>query len=670
MTASPSSRIASPFGDDRWENQYGRHFFYLNTNEYKALIGNDRHSFVIGHRGTGKTTILKALDWEERLTNPSLIRALANDDPFEDGVVGCFMNLRVVALQVFDLWLRDQTDASKHLIFSSYLRLSWIELATQAVSRILAGRQGFNLEIETQILERCGHALRQWLEPVPCEILPNIRTDIVSLNKVESIASCIRDYIWNAANLELMTPANVATTLNLHRLLEATNRIFKALADLLTAIEPRRQWTFRMCMDEGEHLSREAALSIRSLVRECESPLIMVVAALHNLGVDTIRPTVNLATEDRRVIDLDKRSRNDFVILFSGILEERVLQWMGESVSVDLELLLGAPSLNELLIRTETENPALKAIRSKWGRTLRDDPESLQKTASGPIYDFMLEHDWIRPLSDGPGRRLRASSGYRKYSTQAYFAILRNAGLTTPFYAGIGIVMGLPDNSIRDALRFIDGCFLTYRAAAAEYVEPGQAVRSFLRRTVPYAEQNRALYEVGQRKIDSDMPSRIEAERDNAGRLVEFFGLLAHLLTFSGDKHESCRFSVRLPNGDSSEVDHAKASLFVDAVRMCSREGYMRIDRDSVSDGEISFRMHRSLAKFYGFTFRRPSYTTAVPWEIVEEVWVTPSHQSMRRLAERVIARRKVHRGPRRNDPRRQDGDEGTQFTLFDDGDG
>ncbi len=579
------------------------------------------------------------------------------------------MNLRVVALQIFDLWLRDETDASKHLMFASYLRLSWIELATHAVSTILSTHENFDLETETRVLEDCGHALRQWLEPISEELKPRVQFESISLRKVGSVASSLRDYIWNAANLELAAPAVVSTSLNLHRLLEATNRLFESMADLLTQIIPRRQWTFRMCMDEGEHLSREAGLSIRSLVRECESPLVMVVAALHNLGVDTIRPSVNLGTEDRQIINLDTRTKKEFIALLTGILEERVMQWMEESIPINLESLLGTPSLNELILNIDSEKPAVQALQSKWSKVLRNDPKSLQETASGPIYDYMLANEWIRPLPEGTGRRIKASSGYRKYSAQAYFGLLRDVGITTPFFAGLGIGTSVPDNSIRDALRFIDHCFLTYRrATAGENFTPHEALRGFLNRKVPYAEQNSALLDVGKRKIDADMPSRIEAERDNAGRLVEFFGQLAHMLSFSGEKFESGSFSVRLPAYRETGVQQGISALFVDAVRMCSREGYMKIDRDNVSDGEISFRMHRSLAKYYGFTFRRPSYTTVVPWSIVEEVWLTPSHQSLRRLAERVM---EVRRSKRAYVARRPRGDgresaSDAQYHLFD----
>lgn len=146
-------RVRSPFVDHRWENQDSRHFFFLRTSEYRDIVEDDRHTFLIGHRGTGKTTILKALHWEERISNPALQRALNGDDDFPDGIIGCYMNLKLVALPVFDHWLQHEPDATKHLLFSSYVRLFWIELATRAVKHIVRRSPNYSLEDETRELD-------------------------------------------------------------------------------------------------------------------------------------------------------------------------------------------------------------------------------------------------------------------------------------------------------------------------------------------------------------------------------------------------------------------------------------------------------------------------------------------------------------------------------------
>ncbi|MBX8691686.1 hypothetical protein GO011_30030 [Mycobacterium sp. 20091114027_K0903767] len=664
--------MRSPFVDHRWENQDSRHFFFLQTGEYRDIIEDDRHTFLIGHRGTGKTTILKALHWEERISNPALKRALGSEDDFPDGVVGCYMNLKLVALPVFDHWLQHEPDATKHLLFSSYVRLFWIELASRAVKYIVRSSSDYSLDAETRELEFCAPTLRAWIDRVAVEAYASTETDILSLSTLEAVAASMRDYIWNAANLGLASPAKVAQSLNLHRLIDVCNRIFKAMSRLLNVTLPGREWTFRMCLDEGEHLSREAALSIRSMVRECESPLIMAVSALGNLGVDTIRSSVNLSTSDRKIIDLDERSRKDFVNLLEGILSERIFQWLEEEVSVDLTNILGNPSLNELLITLDSEAPKIIEIKEKWGPLLRTNPDSFHRVGTGPIYEFMLHNGWIRRLPSGKQRRREASSGYRKYSTQAYFGILNDAGISKPFYAGLGIAASMADNSIRDALIFVNDCFEQYNASSRSEVELNEVIRRFTMRRVPNSQQNRALDRMGRRKIDSDMPIKLQTDRDNAARLVQFFGRLSHELTFSGGRTDEGGFLVRVApfDGDLSleaTEDTQSQRAFVEAVRVCAHEGFLRIEAERPTSGEIVFRMHRSLASTFGFTYRRPSYTTPISWSVIREAWSASTDSEIHRLAKAIATRARPTRelSPRPRDKSFDRGNDG-QFSLFD----
>ncbi|MGU3649847.1 ORC-CDC6 family AAA ATPase [Mycolicibacterium sp. A43C] len=669
-------RVRSPFVDHRWENQDSRHFFFLRTSEYRDIVEDDRHTFLIGHRGTGKTTILKALHWEERISNPALKRALNGTDDFPDGIIGCYMNLKLVALPVFDHWLQHESDPTKHLLFSSYVRLFWIELATRAVKFIVRKSPEYSLENETRELEFCAATVRAWIDRVAIEAYANTPLDILSLSALEAVAASMRDYIWNAANLGLASPAKVAQSLNLHRLIDVCNRVFRAMSRLLEVTIPGREWTFRMCLDEGEHLSREAALSIRSMVRECESPLIMAVSALGNLGVDTIRSSVNLSTSDRKIIDLDERSRKDFINLLEGILSERIFQWVGQDIVVNLTQILGNPSLNELLITLDSEAPKILAIKEKWAPLLRSDPDSFHRIGTGPIYEFMLENDWIRRLSSGKQRRREASSGYRKYSTQAYFGVLKDAGISKPYFAGLGIMASMADNSIRDALIFINECFEQYNASSRTEIEFNEMIRRFTLRRAPNSQQNRALDRMGRRKIDSDMPIKLQTDRDNAARLVQFFGRLSHELTFGGGKTDAGAFLVRVVPFDVdppalSTLEEREQRAFIEAVRVCSHEGFLRIEEERPGSGEIVFRMHRSLASTIGFTYRRPSYLTPISWSVIREAWNIGMDSEIRRLAKAIAAR--AGAAPNRVTPTngitsgRTNED---QFTLFGDGDG
>lgn len=635
----PYARIASPFSDERWEEHDGRRFYYLDYDGFKAMTVRDKHLFIVGHRGTGKTTMLKALDWEERVANKQLRDALGGE-PFSDGVVGCFMNLRVVALPTFDSWMIAEEAPVYHLVLGSYLRLYWLEEAARATRHIVDRITTYELDVEIGALADAAEYWRKWLANMDLEFSEELIGEHMSLSVLEKTASLLRDHIYNAATFGLVEPKQVASEMNLHRLQDITNRTFKSMANLLRQLEPSIDWTFRICMDEAEYLSSNARLSARTLVRECDSPLILIIAALDDLGVDTIHESVNLSTSDRDVIFLDQRSETDFEALFRGIASERATQWLGRDVEVDLRKLFNRFTLDELLLRQHSESPNLQRITNRWQATLRERPAAFRGSTLGPIYENMVVQGWAPPASFGsPQTRVELSAGARKYTVASYFDILRQCRITHPTYAGWSIVISCMDNSIRDGLRFLDNC---YKSSTNTKVSPDDRPRqleAFLARPIELLRQDSALQLVGRIKVQRDLSTRIQTDQDNAKLMVDFFGILSSTVNFNGGMAaESTKFSVTIPRSsrDMAEILKGAQGLqerFVRTIYLCSREGFMRLESYNPATHEIVFRMHRSLARHHNFSYRRPTHTLVVPWNLVERIWLAPSHAGLKRTA-------------------------------------
>ena len=64
----------SPFTLHRFEHQQEQLISYLLL---VSLLEQPKSLFIIGSRGTGKTTLLQALNWREQLFNEALQRKLA-----------------------------------------------------------------------------------------------------------------------------------------------------------------------------------------------------------------------------------------------------------------------------------------------------------------------------------------------------------------------------------------------------------------------------------------------------------------------------------------------------------------------------------------------------------------------------------------------------------------
>ena len=93
----------SPFSLGRFEHDTRfRHAYFLPTDLY-AKLATGVPTYLIGGRGTGKTTLLKAFEWRERLYNPFLQEAL-NGNAFADSIVGIYVKLSESHLKSFQRW--------------------------------------------------------------------------------------------------------------------------------------------------------------------------------------------------------------------------------------------------------------------------------------------------------------------------------------------------------------------------------------------------------------------------------------------------------------------------------------------------------------------------------------------------------------------------------------
>ena len=77
----------SPFRSNRYEREEDRRHVYFLIPEDEQLE-ELKSTYIIGTRGTGKTTLLKSLFWKERIESPSLQRALKGDLRFDRALPG------------------------------------------------------------------------------------------------------------------------------------------------------------------------------------------------------------------------------------------------------------------------------------------------------------------------------------------------------------------------------------------------------------------------------------------------------------------------------------------------------------------------------------------------------------------------------------------------------
>ncbi len=95
-------KAKSPFTKFRFEHER-INLYHLDEDILKALE-EEIPTFLVGTRGTGKTTLLNALSWRERLYNNNLKQALKKKI-FDKNYIGIYLKLSESQTGLIHNWL-------------------------------------------------------------------------------------------------------------------------------------------------------------------------------------------------------------------------------------------------------------------------------------------------------------------------------------------------------------------------------------------------------------------------------------------------------------------------------------------------------------------------------------------------------------------------------------
>jgi len=128
---------SSPFQPTRFEYE-GQHLYFLPKAVFDDLE-RPKPCYLIGSRGTGKTTLLKALSWNERLNNKSLKRQLGLV-PFAKRCIGVYLKLPEYLFAAFDERLGKETMPLRAVIPALYLDAIALQLLIDAVAELITSK--------------------------------------------------------------------------------------------------------------------------------------------------------------------------------------------------------------------------------------------------------------------------------------------------------------------------------------------------------------------------------------------------------------------------------------------------------------------------------------------------------------------------------------------------
>lgn len=612
------SRYESPFGWHRWEHD-PQHLFFVDR-ELRERLESPHPVYITGARGTGKTTLLRVLEWEHRLENPSL-RSLLGNDVFRVGearLIGAYAKWPEHGLQKLHYQTEQLGPEMRSSITSIYLDLYWLEAAIDAISRIASeGIVDVSNPGREDHIAACFDAFPRTLNG---RGLSKRRT----LRDLSDAVVSAREEIENPWKFGF-TIEEVARRQDP---LDQLGHLGRLVGAHLVSMLPTKagKWYMKVGLDEAEYLSSYQLQVFNTHTRLAEFPVFPVLAFLGRPAAltSTVHSRVTIQREDVDVIDLRERLRRPrFREFAEGVTRVR-LQHMGYEPKFTLDAYLGCLDINALLYEP------LAASTKKWaedllvtaeerkehglfrdhlkrsGRSRRDCQK--QKAFPTPIYETYLSRKVRVEMSDEAltqrEKRRQESAQLRKRMVAAYLSITKELSVD-PRYASADMVLGMSDGRIRDFLMMMHGI---HRAAGNEVdlADPDRPVEINL--------QDSALSSFSKSKA-AILPNSGVASPRKTDFLVKGLAKLTSALQRSSPDLSHLRSSERgifsLPIDESVRSDESAQDV-IDEIREADEAGFLKIVAEQ-SD-EIRFRVHASLAAAYLFSYRGAYYRYPLEW--------------------------------------------------------
>jgi len=598
----------SPFSQNRFEYE-SQHLYYLSEKLLKELEA-PKPMLLIGSRGSGKTTLLKALSWEEQVHNRSLQRQLKSHT-LDRGYIGTYVKLPTIQLDTFSRWLGDKPDLYGQL-FAYYLELFCGEMMSRALASVCAaGIFRVSPDDEARTIAGCA---------------PDIfETNSHAVNSLYSLFEALR-----AARKQLERDAQLkaepATVLQRHKLIgigELIKRVAKALSDVCDPATGESRWHFKVCMDEGEVLDAFQQRVVRTLIRLAEWPFFPVISFVRTPEdrTTTLLSGLTLQATDRGEVILDDQTLPEFRTMAEGVATVRVREALADDCGrVDVESLLGKLDINRILddIISKSERREAHDLRAFADELASGGQPPIGTAKRGgkpgpvqapPIYQAYLVRRLNLTFAQAQSRREKRrieSSSIRKKMVAAYLAICNELG-THVRYASADMVLGISDNCIRDFLSQLDALFEA----------TGNTLADFVGNTIPYKTQYAAIHTASENKKASLPASGVSAPVET-GRLVDGLGAL----TADIQGIDARSSTLNSPERGCFVVDvtaaqkHEHAELFA-LIDDAAEAGFLRVDHRAE---QVRFRMHRSLAPAYGFSYRGPYYPVRLHIQEVDDL--------------------------------------------------
>lgn len=636
---SPFVEPGSPFFEKRYEREATHPYFLLRPlfDDLEKPIP----TYLIGGRGTGKTTLLQALTWNERVTNDALRKQLRGDSA-RWRYLGAYLKLPEYQLAALESWLEPAAAPLREAAIGLYIELLWFEVLAEGIAELVIRKVLKATPADEQEAVQSILKAHREVRPGAMDFLS--QAECMTLKEFGALIRQNRQ-VMDAAALWQEDPEVTLRRYPLGQLGELTRTLGPIFGDFCSSHMRgvRADWHFKVCMDEGECLSPLQLRVINTIVRLAKRPIFPVLSFVS--WPDDIQATLirdlTLADADRQLLVLDDdnyMSDAMFQAFAEGVASVRVQSALRDQDAMfRVEERLGRLDINGLLAAILQESSSRDARQllsravalrdSVFFRDAAADGTQEEAVSTPRIYQaYLVDKLGLRlPEPDDPkwDRRRQESAELRKRMVAAYLGICHELG-TTPRYASAQMVYQMSDRCIRDFLLLINEVF----------IHADLPLREFLSRTVSAEVQDAALHKASRKKRDAIKRSPMSAPNE-AGRIIHGLAVITHLLQTEGVGNRNLRspergeFVIAVPSGMQERYQP-----LLDLVQDAGEAGFLRVLERGRSTWRV--RVHTSLSAEYGFSYRGAQYRVGINLSDLDALRITADADELERLASRI----------------------------------
>lgn len=645
-------RNFNPFRPTRWEHHGSGRPLIWYSSAADDIIGH-KPTFIYGSRGSGKTSLLRSICWEDLLGNESLKLQKSFHDFRHIGV-----------------YIRFPDHVSSSLYY-----YDWGKFFPDSPSPELEYHSLFSLVVEALCLERlleALHALRI-AEYITFDASHEINSCEYFMKEFPSVSGFAPDeprtFLGVARMLRLMTRSiNVLVGRGqiAELLVQLPNRVAgEMLAGFCerlapgihqTSVKTSDTLTFKFCLDDCEVLNDVQRRSLITLVRTSRAPVSWAIASVGRRweSGETFIPSQPITDADRRNVLLDARGERGFRELCQSVVSLRLLFGSGDVVpgslsaealnhAFDLDRRLGVQSVNAVLdILLRRSNRPIAHQITKAAENLanwQSDRAAMARASEGrekrilPYYEAYTLLHWNEDAQS-------FQSGFTETDVQQIGRY--GADLSEPVFnawlrrkqqsallqlsqvlrvrvlplEGHNNIVTLADGSIRDFLEIMGEIF-------AEYIErrgaSPEAINSFVKSQGKIAQktQTDGIYAASEAYFEG-IANRVDVNNDAIARLVSGLCVLTSLLqSRAGDPRvlssaERGIFVLSLDRSGGRPLEGAALDLHR-LLEQAELAGYLRsvpsqkAQMDKIMGAgwqNVAFRVHRRFAPHFRFSVR------------------------------------------------------------------